>query len=214
MQILNGGYSMIPVKICGITNIHDALICVQHGVTALGFVFAESKRQVDPAAVYEITRQLPPFITRVGVFVDEDPWVIRDILKDCGLDLAQLHGSEPLTVTDILPGRVIKTFKAGYEPPDHPEVTCWQDTPLRAVLIDTYSPGAAGGTGQPFDWELFKAYRSLKFPLILAGGLTPGNIKRAIQQAQPDAVDLSSGVEKEPGIKEPIKIEALMREMH
>lgn len=205
---------MIPVKVCGITNIDDALICVEHGVNALGFVFAKSKRQISPATVYEITRQLPPFVTRVGVFVDEDPLVIRDILKDCSLDLAQLHGSEPVAVTEILPGRVIKTFKAGYELPDHPEVTRWQDTPLRAVLVDTYSAGAAGGTGQPFDWELFKAYRSLKFPLILAGGLNPGNIKRAIQQAHPDGVDLSSGVEKEPGIKEPIKIEALMLEIH
>lgn len=204
---------MIPVKVCGITNLHDALICIQHGVTALGFVFAASKRRVSAATVYDITRQLPPFVTRVGVFVDEDPLVIRDILKDCALDLAQLHGSEPLTVTEILPGRVIKTFKAGYEQPHLPEVIRWQNTPLRAVLIDTYSPGVAGGIGQPFDWELFEAFRSLKFPLILAGGLTPENIKQAIQQTRPDAVDLSSGVEKEPGIKEPIKIEALMQEM-
>ena len=205
---------MIPVKICGITNLQDALVCIKHGVSALGFVFAESKRRVTAATVYDITRRLPPFVTRVGVFVDEDPWVIRDIMKDCGLDLAQLHGSEPVAVTEILPGRVVKTFKAGNEPAGHPEVTIWQNAPLRAVLIDTYSPGAAGGTGQPFDWELFKTYRSLKFPLILAGGLAPGNIKQAIQQAKPDGVDLSSGVEKEPGIKEPSKIEALMREVY
>jgi phosphoribosylanthranilate isomerase len=204
---------MIPVKVCGITNLHDALICIKYGVTALGFVFAESKRKVSAATAYEITRQLPPFVTRVGVFVDEDPLVVRDILKECRLDLAQLHGSEPLAVTEILPGRVIKTFKAGYEQPDHPDVIRWQSAPLRAVLIDSYSPGAAGGTGQPFNWELFQAFRSLNFPLILAGGLTPGNVKRAIQQARPDAVDLSSGVEKEPGMKEPMKIEALMNEI-
>jgi phosphoribosylanthranilate isomerase len=204
---------MIPVKVCGITNLHDALICIKNGVTALGFVLAESKRQVDIATVYDITRQLPPFVTRIGVFVDEDPLVIRDILNDCGLDLAQLHGSEPVAITEILPGRVIKTFKAGYELPTGAAVTQWQNTPLRAVLIDTYSPGAAGGTGQPFDWELFKAFRSLKLPLILAGGLQPENIKRAIQQAQPDAVDLASGVEEIPGVKDPVKIEALMNEI-
>ncbi len=204
---------MIPVKICGITNLRDAQICIRHGVTALGFVFAESKRRVNAATVYDITRQLPPFVSRVGVFVDEDPLVIRDILKDCHLDLAQLHGSEPVAVTEILPGRVIKTFKAGNEQPDHPEVARWRNAPLRAVLIDTYSSEAAGGTGRPFDWELFKAFRSLEFPLILAGGLAPDNIQRAIQQARPDAVDLSSGVEKEPGIKEPVKIKALMNEM-
>jgi phosphoribosylanthranilate isomerase len=200
---------MIPVKVCGITNLQDALTCVTYGVTALGFVFAPSKRRMDPAAVYQITRQLPPFITGVGVFVDEDPQVIKEILKDCRLDLAQLHGAEPAEVTEVLPGRVIKAFKAGFEPPD----PSWQGAPLRAVLIDTYSPAAAGGTGNTFDWGLFDGYRSLGFPLILAGGLNPSNIRQAILQARPDAVDVSSGVELEPGRKDPEKIKNLMLEI-
>lgn len=200
---------MIPVKVCGITNLQDALTCVEHGVTALGFVFAESKRRVSPAAVAEITRRLPPFVTRVGVFVNEDPLIIKDILKDCHLDLVQLHGAESNVVAEILPGRVIKAFKAGYEQPD----LSWKNVALRAVLIDTYSPSTAGGTGQAFDWNLFEDYRNLGFPLILAGGLNPSNVRQAITQTKADAVDLSSGVEREPGIKDPEKIKCLMMEL-
>jgi phosphoribosylanthranilate isomerase len=197
---------MIPVKICGITNLQDALTCVNNGVSALGFVFAPSKRQVTVAQAYEISRQIPPFITKVGVFVDEDPLAIKDILQDCRLDFAQLHGIEPLAITEILPGRIIKAFKAGLDRPN----LAWRGLPIRAVLIDTFSAGAAGGTGQTFDWSLFEEFRALGYPLILAGGLNPGNVQTAIQTVRPDAVDLSSGVEREPGIKAPDKIEQLM----
>jgi phosphoribosylanthranilate isomerase len=197
---------MIPVKICGITNIQDALTCIINGVSALGFVFAPSKRRISVAQAYEISRQLPPFITKVGVFVDEDPSVIKEILKDCQLDLAQLHGAEPLTISEILPGRIIKAFKAGLDQPD----PAWRGLPIRAVLIDAFSAQAAGGTGQTFDWSLFEGFRVLGYPLILAGGLNPGNIQTAIQITKPDAVDLSSGVEQAPGIKDPEKIKELM----
>ena len=197
---------MIPVKICGITNIQDALTCVTNGVSALGFVFAPSKRQVTVAKAYEIARQIPPFITKVGVFVDEDPLVIQEILKDCGLDLAQLHGVEPLTISEILPGRIIKAFKAGLDQPD----PAWRGLPIRAILIDAFSAQVAGGTGQTFDWNLFDGFRTLGYPLILAGGLNPANIQVAIKTAKPDAVDLSSGVEREPGVKDPEQIKKLM----
>jgi phosphoribosylanthranilate isomerase len=200
---------MIPVKICGITNLDDALTCIDHGVSALGFVFAPSKRQLTVAKAYEISRQLPPFITKVGVFVDQDPPVIKEILKDCRLDLAQLHGSEPITVAEILPGRIIKAFRAGKDRPD----PVWRGLPLRALLVDAFSAEAVGGTGQAFDWSLFEGFRALGYPLILAGGLHPGNIKAAIETAGPDAVDLSSGVEKEPGVKDPEKIRELMINM-
>ncbi len=201
---------MMPVKICGITNLNDALICVENGVTAVGFVLTDSKRKVTAAVVYEISRKLPSFVTKVGVFTDEDPLVVRDIVRDCGLDLAQLHGAETTQVAELLPWRVIKSFKAGLEKPGLPQVLQWRDAPLRAVLIDSYSPTAAGGTGQTFDWELFRDYRVLGFPLILAGGLNPENISAAIQQARPDAVDLSSGVEQRPGIKDAAKVRTLM----
>ena len=200
---------MIPVKICGITNLDDALACIRYGASALGFVFAPSKRQVTVERAYEISRQLPPLVTKVGVFVNEDPPVIKEIVKDCMLDLAQLHGNEPVESSEILPGRIIKAFKAGKDQPD----PVWRGLPLRAVLIDAFSAGAAGGTGQAFDWSLFEDFRSLGYPLILAGGLQPGNIQTAIQTAGPDAVDLASGVEKEPGIKDPEKIRSLMMNM-
>jgi phosphoribosylanthranilate isomerase len=197
---------MIPVKICGITNIEDALTCVAYGVSALGFVFAPSKRQVTVAQAYEISRRVPPFITKVGVFVDEEPRVVKEILKDCGLDLAQLHGAEPLSISEIIPGRIIKAFKAGVDQPD----PAWRGLPIRAILIDAFLAQAAGGTGQTFDWSLFDEFRVLGYPMILAGGLNPGNIQAAIRTARPDAVDLSSGVEWEPGIKDSDKIKQLM----
>ncbi|HBF36575.1 MAG TPA: N-(5'-phosphoribosyl)anthranilate isomerase [Firmicutes bacterium] len=197
---------MIPVKICGITNLEDALTCVRHGASALGFIFAPSKRQVTVAKVYEISRQVPPFITKVGVFVNEDPLVIREILKDCHLDLAQLHGGESQAVTEFLPGRVIKAFKAGLDEPD----LAWRDFPIRAILIDSFMKEIPGGTGQTFNWSLFQSFRSLGYPMILAGGLNPGNIINAVETARPEAIDLSSGVELKPGIKDPMKIKQLM----
>ncbi|MGE5581563.1 MAG: phosphoribosylanthranilate isomerase [Bacillota bacterium] len=197
---------MIPVKICGITNLFDALCCIENGVAALGFVFAPSKRRINVAKAFEIVRVLPPFVTRVGVFVDEDPLVIKEILKDCRLDLAQLHGAETAAVSEILPGRVIKAFKAGLDQPD----PAWKGLPLRAILVDSYSPQEAGGTGRSFNWDLFAGFRVLGYPLILAGGLNPNNIQTAIRAARPDGVDLSSGVEERPGQKDPTKIEKLM----
>jgi phosphoribosylanthranilate isomerase len=197
---------MIPVKICGITNLNDALTCIDNGVSALGFVFAPSKRQVTVAQAYEISRQIPPFITKVGVFVNEDPLIIKEILKDCAIDLAQLHGVESLAIAEILPGRIIKAFKAGLDRPD----PAWCGLPIRAVLIDAFSAQAEGGTGFTFDWSLFEGFRVLGYPLILAGGLNPGNIQTAIQTTRPDAVDLSSGVEVKPGIKDPQKIKQLL----
>ncbi len=197
---------MTPVKICGITSLDDALTCVKYGVSALGFVFAASKRQVTVEKVYQISRQLSPFIVKVGVFVDEDPLRIREILKDCRLDLAQLHGKETPNDCELLEGRVIKAFRAGY---DHSDLS-WREAAIHGVLVDSFSAGAAGGTGAVFDWKLADAFRELGFPLILAGGLNPDNIQEAIQTVRPDGVDLASGVEREPGLKDPKKIERLM----
>jgi phosphoribosylanthranilate isomerase len=197
---------MVRVKICGITNLTDAKNAVNYGACALGFVFAPSKRQVTAAVVRGITRELPPLVTKIGVFVDEDPLVIKELLRDCRLDLAQLHGAETPESCESLEGRVIKVFKAGRDRPDQ----AWRDAPLRAVLIDTYSAAAAGGTGERFDWKLFGEYRALGFPLILAGGLNPVNIGAALRIAQPDAVDVSSGVEQAPGKKDVTKIKELM----
>lgn len=193
---------MIPVKICGITNLTDALICCAQGVAALGFVFAPSSRYVTPEHVAKITRQLPPFITKIGVFVDEDPDVIREIMKECRLDLAQLHGEEDPDDYECLEGRVIKAFKAGKDSPE----TNWKDVTLQGALIDSYSVQESGGTGMVFDWTLFHNFRKLGVPLILAGGLNPQNLWEALHSARPDAVDVSSGVEIAPGLKDPLKV--------
>lgn len=197
---------MIPVKICGITNLEDALICQRLGVAALGFVFAVSKRQVSVAKVYRISRELSPFIIKVGVFVDADPLQIKEIMRDCRLDLAQLHGKERPDHCELLEGRVIKAFRAGL---DHPDPS-WRGAALRGVLVDSYTPNTAGGTGLVFDWDLASGFKELGFPLILAGGLNPDNIVAAIESVRPDGVDLSSGVELEPGVKDPGKIASLM----
>lgn len=197
---------MVPVKICGITSLHDALYCQRMGVTALGFVFAPSPRQVTVEQVSQITSHLSPLIMKVGVFVDEDPQRIRETMEACRLDLAQLHGAETPDDCTILAGRVIKAFRAGR---DHPDPS-WKGAPLRGILIDSYAAGVGGGTGQVFDWKLVAPYRQLGFPLILAGGLNPDNISKALQIVRPDGIDLSSGVEVRPGIKDPAKIATLV----
>ncbi|HHW11536.1 MAG TPA: phosphoribosylanthranilate isomerase [Firmicutes bacterium] len=197
---------MIPVKICGITNLNDALVCQKLGVSALGFVFAPSPRRVSVEQVAQITRHLSPLILKVGVFVDEDPLRIHEVMEACRLDLAQLHGAEKPEHCQILGGRVIKAFRAGRDQPD-PE---WRGAPLRGILVDSYAANVYGGTGQVFDWALVANYRKLGFPLILAGGLNPENIGAALRRVQPDGIDLSSGVEKSPGIKDPDKIARLM----
>lgn len=197
---------MTPVKVCGITNLADALTCVRYGVSALGFVFAESKRQVTVEQVYQITKQLSPLIIKIGVFVDEDPLRIKEIMKDCRLDLAQLHGKESPNDCEILEGRVIKGFRAGQDSPG----SVWRGAAIRGILVDSYSIGSPGGTGKTFDWRLTAEYRNLGFPIILAGGLNPDNIEEAIQTVRPDGIDLSSGVERAPGLKDAEKVARLM----
>jgi phosphoribosylanthranilate isomerase len=201
---------MIAVKMCGITNLEDALICINSGAAALGFVFAASQRRVDPAAVTAITRRLPESVIRIGVFVNEDPALVREILKDCRLDLAQLHGEETPEQAASLKGRAIKAFKAGKDRPGSE----WGRAGLRAALIDTYCPVAAGGSGRTFDWDLFNHYRNLGVPLILAGGLHSGNLAEAVKHTKADAIDVSSGVELRPGIKDPSRVREFMAVAH
>jgi phosphoribosylanthranilate isomerase len=156
-----------------------------------------------------MTKLLPPFVTKVGVFVDSDPWEIKAIMYDCRLDLAQLHGAEPPDAAEILEGRVIKAFKAGIDRPD----PIWQKAPVRAVLVDSYSPKAAGGTGAIFDWQLFQEFRCLKLPLILAGGINAANVAQALRITRPDALDVASGVERCAGQKDVQKINNFMAEV-
>ena len=182
---------MARVKICGITNFEDAKAAIVYGADALGFVFyPKSPRAVTPETAKAIISSLPPFITVVGVFVDKDRGKLEKIASFAGLNIIQLHGSEP--PKDCHAGRkVIKAIRvkdmSDLEPLNRYKA-------VSAFLLDTYSPDSIGGTGQIFNWEI--AVEAKKFGrIILAGGLNPENVEDAINQVQPYGVDVSSGVE-------------------
>jgi phosphoribosylanthranilate isomerase len=197
---------MVKLKFCGITNHQDALLAVELGVDALGFVFAPSPRQVNPETARRIIGSLPPLVRTVGVFVDENPALMRDIVNFCGLDMVQLHGSEPPNVCADLMPRAIKAFclKDGQ---DLQSLNAYYGK-ARAFLFDGYAGERKGGTGTTFDWSLAVKAKELGVPVILAGGLNPGNVLNAVRTVRPYAVDVSSGIEESPGKKSPL----LMRE--
>lgn len=191
------------VKICGITNEDDALFAVAMGADAVGFVFAPSPRQIAAQQVYDITRRLPPEILTVGVFRDDHPSRVIDIVNRSGVRAAQLHGHEtPADVAEVAAHVrwVIKAFAAGSVDARRAD-TFGTDI----VLVDAASPGS----GTMFDWSL--ADEVAEGPrLILAGGLTPDNVTAAVHQVQPWGVDVSSGVEKSPGRKDALKVKAFI----
>ncbi|MBM7854652.1 phosphoribosylanthranilate isomerase [Desulfohalotomaculum tongense] len=180
----------VRVKICGIQDLTTALAAVKYGAHALGFVFAPSFRQVSPDQAREISLNLPPFVSRVGVFVNASIDEVRRIAAYCNLDFVQLHGDEPPRYASELGLPVIKAFRVK----DITVLRQAAEYPARAVLLDAYTPGAAGGTGHTFNWQWLKEVR-VKCPVILAGGLTPDNVAAAIKAVRPYAVDVSSGVE-------------------
>jgi phosphoribosylanthranilate isomerase len=190
------------VKICGITNVEDALQAVEAGANALGFVFyARSPRHVTPDEVQKIIAELPPFVTTVGLFVNESIPRIRRTMAAARLDVVQLHGDEQPEDCLIEPLRVIKALRvkaaASLEGVDRYRVS--------ALLLDAWSDKAYGGTGEQFDWQLARRLSGNR-PVILAGGLNPENIIDAVRQVKPYAVDVSSGVEARPGKKDQQKV--------
>jgi len=196
---------MVRVKICGIKRLEDALAAVEAGADAIGLNFwRPGRRYVAPETARVIARSLPPFLTRVGVFADEDPETIRKIADLCGLDALQLHGSESPEFCRQFDRPVIKSIKVrGPESLDG-----LARYPVAAFLLDTHVPGEMGGTGRPFDWSL-AARAKAAGPVILSGGLTPENVGDAIRAAVPYAVDVASGVET-GGQKDPAKIRAFV----
>ena len=195
---------MVRIKICGITNLEDALLAAGLGADALGFIFyPKSPRKVAPDMARAIIAQLPPFVTTVGVFVDEDAALVRDLAARVGLDWLQLHGQESPEYCRSLGRRVIKGFRIRDEN-SLLDLAAYRGA-AQALLLDTYKQGQAGGTGETFDWRLAKEARQFG-PIILAGGLNPDNVARAIEMAQPQAVDVGSGVETAPGKKDPEKL--------
>lgn len=190
------------VKVCGITNREDALVAIEAGAHALGFVFAPSPRQVSPEAAAEIIAALPPFVQTVGVVVDQD---VDGILARCPLDAVQFHGDEPPHALERVSGvRRIKAFRVA-ESADLEPLASYAGV-SDAVLLDARVPGLAGGTGQTFPWHLAREARRFGRPIILAGGLTAENVRAAIAASCPDAVDVSSQVEREPGRKDPERV--------
>ncbi len=196
------------IKICGITNLADAQKAVELGVNALGFVFAKSPRQAKPLIVKEISEVLPPFVSKVGVFVNEEIDTVKELYSYCKLDIVQLHGDEDIQYIDLLPIPFIKAFKV-----DGNEVKKQiEEFGLQYFLLDTYDKNISGGTGKSFDWQIAK--ESAKFgKVILSGGLNPDNIKEALDTVKPYAVDVSSGIEKAPGQKDYNKMQKLINEV-
>jgi phosphoribosylanthranilate isomerase len=198
----------VKVKICGITDYEEASIAVELGVDALGFIFAESPRQITPQKARAIVRDIPPFVKTVGVFVNQTPVAIREFINYCGLDLVQLHGDEsPEICLELMP-YTIKALRIKVESSAQASVTYYGK--VRGLLLDTYSEEMAGGTGKTFDWGLALKIKKLQIPIILSGGLAPSNIREAIRTVEPYAVDVNSGVEESPGKKSPELLKELM----
>lgn len=195
------------VKICGITNSEDAQAAVDMGADALGFVFAESPRRVTKEKARDIIRNLPPFITPVGVFVDEQIENIKEICGFCNINTIQLHGSEdPSYVNNLAGYKIIKALRIR----DEGGLRTLAIYKVHAFLLDSYVKGVMGGTGVTFKWEL--AREAYKYgTIILSGGLTSENIKEAIHVVKPYAVDVSSGVESSPGKKDKLLIKHFIK---
>lgn len=189
----------MEIKVCGITNLEDALLAVEFGVDALGFVFyPPSPRYIEPRDALRIIERLPAQVCKVGVFVDERPQEVRSIFHDLSLHLAQLHGHESpqyfLALADL---PLIKAFRG-----EDKELESLQDYKnLWAVLLDGFDPRVHPSTGRLANWDLAPRICT-RHRLILAGGLNEGNMADAVKAALPDALDVSSGVEKSPGRKD------------
>lgn len=197
------------VKICGITNLDDALAACEAGADALGFNFADEakakKRYIAPEAAAAIIAHLPPFVTTVAVTVNDTLDQLRAYLEI--VDMVQLHGEEPPELCAAIAMRAIKVFRAGagFDPQRmlaYPSV---------AYLIDAATPGQRGGSGETCDWNAARAAVALGKPIILAGGLTPDNVAGAIREVGPQAVDTASGVEHAPGKKDQERMRSFVR---
>jgi phosphoribosylanthranilate isomerase len=199
---------MTWIKICGITNIEDALNANSLGVNALGFIFAPSQRKVSPATVRAIIRILPTSVTKVGVFVDQNLQEVEHIAAYCHLDALQFHGEESPEYCQKFFHPVFKAIHIR----DLESLNDMEKYHDVYILLETYSPVQAGGTGNPFPWEIaLKAREKRNF--ILSGGLSPGNIGEAIKKVRPFGVDVCSGVETVPGKKDLLKMMEFVKEV-
>jgi phosphoribosylanthranilate isomerase len=196
------------VKICGVTNVADALAAAGAGADLIGLNFYEkSPRYVTLATAVEISRALPPFVQRVGVFVNPAEDLVMRAIAGCGLNLLQFHGDES---SDFCTQFGLMSMKA-IRVRDEKTLETMANYHTDAFLLDAFSPASLGGTGEMFNWELAVAAQKFGKPIFLAGGLTPENVAAAVRQVRPFAVDVSSGVESAPGKKDSAKVRAFIQ---
>jgi phosphoribosylanthranilate isomerase len=206
----------IRIKMCGTTNLEDALAAVEAGVDALGFIFYEkSRRYVEPNVARIIIEQLPPFVDTVGVFVDRDQEEVTEIIRFSALGYAQLHGQESPKYCERLariaaPCQVIKALRVG-EHLQEADVAPYNEH-VKGFLLDTYEKGVQGGTGKSFDWSIIERLK-LRRDYILAGGLDADNVRQAVEAVRPYALDVNSGVEVRPGEKDHAMIKEFVRQV-
>jgi phosphoribosylanthranilate isomerase len=200
------GVRGLRVKICGVTRLEDALAAARLGADALGFNFwPRSKRFVAPAAAGEIVRSLPPGLATFGIFVDPTRDEVLAALEASGVAAVQLHGDEPPALCASLPVPVVKAIRVE----DGRSLAKLASYEVRAFLLDAPSPGY-GGSGASFDWTLAAAIAT-ELPVLLAGGLRPENVAEAVRTVRPLGVDVASGVESAPGVKDPARMELFIR---
>ena len=198
----------VKVKICGITNLPDGMAAAEGGADALGFVFYDqSPRGISVEAAAALIRQLPPFILKVGVFVNAPEDLVIHSIRECSLNLLQFHGDEPPEYCLQFGLMSMKAFRIS----DAASMQALLDYHTDAWLLDAYSPGKPGGTGETFNWDLALEAQAWGRPIFLAGGLTPENVAEAVRRARPYAVDASSGVEATPGRKDHAKVRAFIQ---
>ncbi len=201
---------MTRIKICGITRVEDALAAAHNGADAIGLVFYEkSPRHVSIARAEQVAAALPPFVTVVGLFVDPEPGYVREVLEFVPLDLLQFHGDENPAFCLEFDRPYIKAIRVK-EGVDLLQCAA-QFSTAKGLVLDAHVEGIPGGTGTSFDWNLIP--EDFPLPVILSGGLDAENVAAAIEQVQPYAVDVSSGVEESKGIKDAAKIARFIQEV-
>lgn len=198
------------IKVCGVTRPEDARAIAEAGADAIGLVFhPPSGRAIEIETALAVVAALPPFVTTVGLFLDPDAERVRSIIDGVGVDLLQFHGSETAGFCSGFGRPYIKA--AAMAGGDDPAAVAGNHPRARGILADSHATGQAGGTGKAFAWEQLPRERGYR--LILAGGLTPDNVAEAVRRLRPDAVDVSSGVEREPGIKDVDRVRRFIEEV-
>ncbi len=201
---------MTKVKICGITNLEDALLAQDCGADFLGFVFAKSPRRIDPKKARDIIAQLSPDVKIVALFVNEQKKRVLDIIDNLGrVDMLQFHGDEsPEYCGCFKEQKIVKAFRIKDER-SLDDAKRFYD--IDFILLDAFKQGQYGGTGNSFDWNILTELRQPNIPIFLSGGLSPDNVKAAVEKIGPFCVDVSSGVEKEPGKKDEALVSSFIK---